>query len=64
MYIHVKFIVFRWGLNLGTLRDGYHIRSTSLVIFLIAILDVESQTTVGRHEESPIGQLPSDKFVE
>ena len=63
MYIHVKFIVFRWGLNLGTLRDGYHIRSMSLII-LIAILDIERQTTVGRREESPIGQLPSDKFVE
>ena len=55
--------MFRWGLNLGTLRDGYHIRSMSLII-LTAILDIERQTTVGQREESPIGQLPSDKFVE
>ena len=34
------------------------------LINLIAILDIESQTTVGRHEESLIGQVPSDKFVE
>ena len=35
------------------------------LIILIAILDIESQTTVGRYEESPIGQLPpSDKFLE